>query len=217
MTSETDPSAERRRSLGVGSELGRVVRALGFVLGTVWTSPNTLLGLLWSVAARGAGGGIALVDGVIETHGPGVAWSFDRMPNGRGIGALTLGQVVLARSAEDLARTRRHERVHVGQYLRWGPLFLPAYFLASGWVALRGGDPYRGNPFEVVAYAIDDCRGNLGRTPRRGNERIAADAGDTSDWHTGNAADKAEPPETLRESNAPPAPPASPHDKERLA
>jgi len=217
MTSETDPAAPRRRSFREGLTLGGVVRGIGLVLGTVWTSPNTLLGLLWSVAARCSGGGIALVDGVIETHGPGVAWSFDRMPNGRGIGALTLGQVVLARTAADLERTRRHERVHVGQYLRWGPIFLPAYFLASGWVALRGGDPYRGNPFEVVAYAIDDCRGNVGRATGRGSEQVAAVVGAVGDLSSGVTAEAVEPNETPRESSAPPDPLASSHAKERQA
>jgi hypothetical protein len=59
---------------------------------------------------------------------------------------------------------RAHERVHVYQYLIWGPFFLPAYGLASTWVWIRGGDAYHGNPFEKQAYAIaciepfpDDC------------------------------------------------------------
>ena len=35
---------------------------------------------------------------------------------------------------------------------RWGPLFLPAYLLASLAVYLRGGRAYRDNPFEREAY-----------------------------------------------------------------
>ena len=47
--------------------------------------------------------------------------------------ALTLGHVVLGVSQAALDDTRAHERVHVAQYERWGPLFLPAYLAASGW------------------------------------------------------------------------------------
>ena len=48
--------------------------------------------------------------------------------------------------------TRTHERVHVRQCERWGPLFIPAYLLASLLIRLRGGRPYEDNPFEREAY-----------------------------------------------------------------
>jgi hypothetical protein len=51
-----------------------------------------------------------------------------------------------------LERTRRHERVHVRQVERWGPLFIPAYFTASLIARLRGGDAYLDNCFEREAY-----------------------------------------------------------------
>ncbi len=69
---------------------------------------------------------------------------------------MTLGHVVLARTRDDLESTREHERIHVGQYERWGPLFVPAYFLASGLAWLRGGDSYLDNRFERQAYGITD-------------------------------------------------------------
>ena len=53
-----------------------------------------------------------------------------------------------------LDRTREHERVHVRQYERWGPLFLPAYGLASLLAARRGQHAYYGNRFEREAYAV---------------------------------------------------------------
>jgi hypothetical protein len=94
------------------------------------------------------------VDGVYELHGPVIAWL---LQNGtllkRGASAITLGHVVLGRDRETLARTRIHERIHVRQYERWGPLFLPVYLLASLFVLLRGGHPYWDNPFEKEAYA----------------------------------------------------------------
>jgi len=65
---------------------------------------------------------------------------------------MTLGHVVLGRDELLLDLTRDHERVHVRQCERWGPLFIPAYLLASLWVKLRGGRPYEDNPFEREAY-----------------------------------------------------------------
>jgi hypothetical protein len=41
--------------------------------------------------------------------------------------AITLGHVVLATTESALKKTRSHERVHVRQYERWGPFFIPAY------------------------------------------------------------------------------------------
>ena len=61
--------------------------------------------------------------------------------------------VVLGRDETLLDLTREHERVHVRQCERWGPLFLPAYLLASVLVFLRGGRAYLDNPFEREAYA----------------------------------------------------------------
>jgi hypothetical protein len=46
--------------------------------------------------------------------------------------------------------------VHVCQCERWGPFFLPAYFLSSAVVWARNGDVYRDNRFEKEAYAISD-------------------------------------------------------------
>jgi hypothetical protein len=66
--------------------------------------------------------------------------------------ALTLGEVVLARTEAAHDLTRKHERVHVRQARRWGPLFIPAYLGASAWMWWRGRDAYRENPFEVEAY-----------------------------------------------------------------
>ncbi len=80
--------------------------------------------------------------------------------------AMTLGHVVLGCTIADLERTRRHERVHVRQYERWGPCFLPAYFGASLVLKLMGRDAYRGNPFEIEAYAVDDP--SAVTYPRRG-------------------------------------------------
>jgi hypothetical protein len=69
-----------------------------------------------------------------------------------GARAVTFGHVVLARTEADLVDTRVHERVHVRQYERWGPLFLFAYLGSSVWAAIRGRGAYRGNRFEREAF-----------------------------------------------------------------
>ena len=95
------------------------------------------------------------IDGVLEIHGGFVTYFLSEwtMLKG-GASAMTLGHVVLGRDRNCLDWSREHERVHVRQCERWGPLFLPAYGLASLIVKLRGGDAYRDNPFEREAYAI---------------------------------------------------------------
>jgi hypothetical protein len=70
-----------------------------------------------------------------------------------GASAMTLGHVVLARDPCLADLTRAHERIHVRQAERWGPLFLPAYGVASLIALLRGRRPYRDNRFEREAYA----------------------------------------------------------------
>jgi len=101
-----------------------------------------------------------VVDGVVEVHGGLVTRVLKTMPTTgsfrqpAGAAALTLGHVVFAVDAEALERTRIHERVHVRQYERWGPLFLPAYAAASLIAKTRGEHGYLANRFEREAYAV---------------------------------------------------------------
>lgn len=124
----------------------RVVRYL-------WAAPTTLLGLSFLPLAWLSGGRARIVRGVVEVHGGLVSLVLRRFtPLAGGASAMTLGHVVLGRDAQALRRTRAHERVHVAQCERWGPLFIPAYFLASGWALLLGGHPYLDNAFEREAF-----------------------------------------------------------------
>ncbi len=66
--------------------------------------------------------------------------------------AITFGHVVLGLDRAILDRVREHEQVHVRQYERWGPLFVPAYLLSSLVQLMHGRDPYRDNVFEREAY-----------------------------------------------------------------
>ena len=119
----------------------------------LWASPATALGLIAAtLASRRARA--AIVDGVIEIHGPALAWALRTLtPWCGGAVAITFGHVVLARDQTALDSTRTHERVHVRQYEVWGPFFIPAYLAAGVWAWLRGGDAYYDNPFEREAFA----------------------------------------------------------------
>ena len=121
-------------------------------LALLWALPTTLLGLLVAAVALASGGRVARRDGVLEVRGGWVRSALRGLPLLRGGGAMTLGHVVLGTSRSALADTRAHERVHVAQCERWGPLFLPAYALSSLVALLRGRHPYRGNRFEREAF-----------------------------------------------------------------
>ena len=124
--------------------------------GYLWASPNTALGLLLWPLALLPGGRAQVVDGVLELWGPPYAWflrSFTGLAGGAD--AMTLGHVVLARSAEAHERTRLHERVHVWQCCALGPLFLPAYGLSSLWCLCRRRHPYLDNAFERHARRVE--------------------------------------------------------------
>jgi hypothetical protein len=97
-------------------------------------------------------GGLRVVDGVLEAHGPWPAWMLSTfVPLRGGAAAMTFGHVVIARDEQSLDVTRAHERVHVRQYERWGVLFFPAYLLASLYAVACGGDYYIDNVFEREA------------------------------------------------------------------
>ena len=114
----------------------------------VWASPATLLGLALAALALWRGR-VRIADGILEAHGPWLRWLLATcVPLPGGAEAMTLGHVVIGRDQWALEASRAHERVHVRQYERWGPLFLPAYLIASLWAALSGGHYYADNLFE---------------------------------------------------------------------
>ena len=116
--------------------------AVAGTLGFVWTLPNTVLGTI-----------IGLLTFQIPRVSSGVLL-FDRGPRGvssilsrLGRTAMTVGFVVVGTERID-GELLRHELVHVGQYRRWGPLFLPVY----GALYLRFG--YDRHPFELAASKV---------------------------------------------------------------
>jgi len=148
--------------VGYNRKLSRLIQLDGFVmvqiqlvLCVLWALPWTLLGVALGLSAVMTGGQGRRVGRTLEFHGGVLTSLLRRVPIAGGAAAMTLGHCVIARTLEDLNRSRRHELVHVGQYERWGPLFVPAYLACSAWLWLRGGDPYLDNPFEEEAYGSE--------------------------------------------------------------
>lgn len=128
------------------SRLARFARVL-------WAAPCSLVGLLALLPVIAAGGSVRRVGPTLEAAlrptqaavpAPIARWRF---------GAITLGHVIVGKSHELLVRVRAHERVHVAQYERLGPLFFPAYGIASLVAWWRGGCPYLDNRYEREAFA----------------------------------------------------------------
>lgn len=137
------------------------------ILRYAWALPATLLGLAALGACWLAGARVRRVGGTLEVAGGGTARIVARLPRRLRFAAMTLGHVIVGTDHRTLARVRTHERVHVAQYERWGPLFIPLY-LASSLVAwLRGRDPYYANRFEREAFAAEalPCNASTVRVP----------------------------------------------------
>lgn len=121
-------------------------------LAYIWASPASLIGICVGTVGLLTGGGYQVRRGALEFHGGAVAWSLSRLwIRAR---AMTLGHTILGRTLFDLEDTRDHEHVHVRQYSRWGPFFIPAYLLCSLALWCRGRNPYLDNPFEVEAFDL---------------------------------------------------------------
>ncbi|MBA4188355.1 MAG: hypothetical protein C0467_10160 [Planctomycetaceae bacterium] len=132
-------------------------RFIGYPLGYVWASPNSVLGLGLLPFVLMSGGRARFQSGVVELYGGFAAWFLRNIAGGAG--AMTLGHVIVARDLRMLNFTRNHEHVHVGQYMQWGPLFLPMYGLSSFLCWRAGLNPYLENRFEKVAYGLHPCFG----------------------------------------------------------
>ena len=124
----------------------------------LWAAPYTVLGLLLGAVGILFGATARRHHGVVEVCGGRLGRALGRLPELLRFSAMTLGHVILAVDRSALAQLRLHERVHVRQYERWGPLFLPAYLLSSLLQLLRGRNPYRENHFERQAYAVVAAR-----------------------------------------------------------
>lgn len=134
----------------------------------LWAAPYTVLGLVLGGLAVLFGGTARRHHGVLEVFGGRLGGLLAQVPEPLRFSAMTLGHVILAVDRSALNQLRLHEHVHVRQYERWGPLFLPAYLLSSLLQLLRGRNPYRENHFERQAYAVVAAKRRVTREASRG-------------------------------------------------
>ena len=118
----------------------------------IWTFPNTMIGLTVGLAGLLTGGRAQIREGCIEFYGGLVEKGLQKLR----VSGMTLGHTILGQTKRGLRIVRDHEQVHVRQYERWGPFFLPAYLGWSAWLWSKGQEYYRLNPFEIQAYDIAD-------------------------------------------------------------
>ncbi|MGH7725361.1 MAG: hypothetical protein ACREOU_08030 [Candidatus Eiseniibacteriota bacterium] len=145
-------------------------------LGKIWTSPNTVLGVTVGAVAVMLGARAQRGRNAIEfLDNPFVALL--------GVRAVTLGNTIhyapgwgpddFVTRYDGSARIGlgQHEESHTLQYERWGPLFLPVYFVCwLPWI------PPSGNRFE---HAADDRAERIAAAA--GAAGVAGTAGETTD------------------------------------
>lgn len=118
-----------------------------------WAAPYTAIGLALGLVVVLFGGSGHVRQGALEFGGGGLGQRLSRLPAPVRFSAITIGHVVMGLDHRTLAAVRAHEQVHVRQYERWGPLFVPAYLLSSLVQLALGRRPYLDNRFEREARA----------------------------------------------------------------
>ena len=128
------------------------------ILAYAWASPNSLVGLVIGGAMILLGAHARRIDGVLEIGGGLVGTLLGPTRIALPWRAMTLGHVIIGRDPDCLDCCRDHEQAHVRQVERWGPAFIPAYLIASGWAWARGRHYYLDNWFERDARrACGEC------------------------------------------------------------
>lgn len=117
----------------------------------LWAAPCSAIGLVLALIPLALGGRAAVNQGALEVTYRSDLASCGPVARTLPFRAIVFGHVILAVTADELACIGAHERVHIAQYERWGPLFFVAYGLSSLWQLLRGRSPYWHNRFEVEA------------------------------------------------------------------
>lgn len=113
-----------------------------------------MLGLAIGGLGLITGGHVERHRGCMEFHGGFVNVFLTRIAGG--VAAMTLGHSILGISTSALRTVRDHEQVHVRQYERWGPMFIPAYLASSIIAWAQGKRAYLDNAFEIEAYRLSD-------------------------------------------------------------
>ena len=129
----------------------------------IWALPNSLIGLVLALIPLLAGGRAKVSSGALEVTYRDEGAACGRFARWLPFRAIVFGHVILAVTCEELVAIGAHERVHVRQYERWGPMFLPAYALSGAWQWVNGRDAYFDNYFERQAREESGETGGTGR------------------------------------------------------
>lgn len=124
------------------------------IVGLLWASPCSAIGVALACIPLLAGGQARWTSGALEVTYRENDESCGRLVRKLPFRGIVFGHVILAVTRSELVRIGPHERVHVQQYERWGPLFFFAYAASSVWQLLRGRGAYWDNHFEVQARAL---------------------------------------------------------------
>ena len=140
------------------------IKTVGSCIRYCWVLPVSCIGIVLLPFIILSGGAVVIAAGVIEAEGAIASFLLSRLH----IDAIAIGHVIFGRNRDSLIRCRNHERVHVRQYERWGPLFPVLYLLSSAAAMVRGLHPYRDNRFEKEAFRVSSLMETTRQqTPRR--------------------------------------------------
>jgi hypothetical protein len=124
------------------------------IVRVLWASPCSVVGLALAVIPLLGGGRARWQSGALEItyrESKALCGKLARRLPFRGI---VFGHVILAVTRDELHSIGPHERVHVQQYERWGPVFFLAYGASSLWQLFCGRRAYWDNHFEVQAREL---------------------------------------------------------------
>ena len=124
------------------------------LLQRLWAAPCSAIGLVLAAVPLAFGGSASYADGAVEVTYRDRLQGCGRFARRLPFRGIVFGHVILAVTREELQVIGAHERVHVAQYERWGPLFFLAYGASGLWQLLHGRKPYWDNAFEVQARRL---------------------------------------------------------------
>ncbi|MBT1070515.1 hypothetical protein [Pelotalea chapellei] len=117
----------------------------------VWVLPCSAVGLVLTAVLLVAGAKVSWSSGALEVTFRDSLADCGRRARDLSCRGIVFGHVILAVTREELAIIGAHERIHVQQYERWGPLFFLAYGTSSLLQLIHRRSPYWHNHFEIQA------------------------------------------------------------------
>ena len=117
----------------------------------LWASPCSAIGVALAAFPLSAGGKAKWSAGALEVTYRCSLARCGKLARELPFRGIVFGHVILAVTRDELVVIGPHERIHVEQYERWGPLFFLVYAVSSLWQLASGHSPYWHNHFEVQA------------------------------------------------------------------